>query len=323
MHLASNGLNGGARAPATDSGSGRCWQAVALVITLLLSAPNAVAEDGWIPMEVHEGDVRIRTRISGIDGWSVFDTGAQVNAINGRFVAANNLSWKQGAAMKIQGVAATEQRRTFRKVPVELMGTTVEFKDLVEVTYGSPEYQLLIGAGFLQRFIVQFDYPNQRMRLLQRKAVNLRKVKNVRSRSDPDGGSLLVKVRINDESDHWLLMDTGYYGGVLIARDEAIRLDWLKRYPSRQASISGVNATRTIDKLNLPKLEFGGFEIENPIVELPAEGESFDTFKKTKTTGSRINRRRQNHDGFLGYDVLKHFVVTVDYRAGHVHVAPP
>jgi hypothetical protein len=38
-------------------------------------------------------------------------------------------------------------------------------------------------------------------------------------------------------------------------------------------------------------------------------------------TGTRI--KKNNSDGILGYDVLKHFVVTIDYKLSLLHLAPP
>ena len=47
------------------------------------------------------------------------------------------------------------------------------------------------------------------------------------------------------------------------------------------------------------------------------------SLKGTRTIDSMIQRRRQKAEGSLGYDVLKHFVVTINYKEGYVHIEPP
>jgi hypothetical protein len=72
-------------------------------------------------------------------------------------------------------------------------------------------------------------------------------------------------------------------------------------------------------RFNLPGMTLGDFEIENPIISVPTEGNEIALFETTTPIGSRIPRSRKAK-GLLGYDVLKHFVVTIDYKSGHVHI---
>jgi hypothetical protein len=197
----------------------------------------------------------------------------------------------------------------------------VDFVDLVEVNLRSPKTQLILGAGFLQLFIFQFDYANQRMRAITRDSLDLEKQKNVESKRNPRGGSPIVKVRLNDEIDVWLVMDTGSGGGVLVDRAFARKHKWLDQYSTVDGFSFGANSSSRMQRFNLPGLTFGGFEIENPIVSIPIEGETIAVFEKQTYAGSRIQQHPEAQ-GVLGYDVLRHFVVTVDFRGGHVHIEP-
>ncbi len=64
-------------------------------------------------------------------------------------------------------------------------------------------------GGFFEKFIVQLDYPNKKMRLMTRDAIDIRKVENVRMESDKGSGFPIVWVRLNDEISDWLILDTG------------------------------------------------------------------------------------------------------------------
>ena len=59
-----------------------------------MAAITALSHAGatqWIPIKVENGAFLIETRIGGIDGYSLIDTGASINGINQRFIRANQL----------------------------------------------------------------------------------------------------------------------------------------------------------------------------------------------------------------------------------------
>ena len=61
------------------------------------------------PYKVENGAFLIETRIGGIDGYSLIDTGASINGINQRFVRANKLDL--GSRRSIDIIAHTVKRR--------------------------------------------------------------------------------------------------------------------------------------------------------------------------------------------------------------------
>jgi len=297
---------------------------VACLLTcyLIFTQAASAGVTQWVDIEVINGHLMVDTAIAGIPGRSIIDTGASVNAINGRFLEAQDLSFPKGEQVKIIGVHSTSLRNSYRTVPVNIFGSEVDFKGLVDLDFGPPEIQMILGAGFLRLFVFQIDYPNQRMRAITRDSVDQKTINNVKSIRDPQGGAPIVKVRLNDEKDVWLVMDTGNSGGILLQRSLAKKQKWLDRYSTVDGFSVGVNSGGRMQRFNLPRLTFGGFEIENPIVSVPAEGETIDLFKNVTFTGSRLQRSRSKAKGLLGYDVLKHFVVTVDFKSGRVHVEP-
>ena len=76
----------------------------------------------WADLRVTNGQLRITTSINGIPGYSIIDTGAQINAINERFIRANDLDFRAAGNIKISGINTTETRRRLRSVPVAMFG---------------------------------------------------------------------------------------------------------------------------------------------------------------------------------------------------------
>lgn len=162
------------------------------------------------------------------------------------------------------------------------------------------------------------------MRLITRDTMDLGKLKNLRSRKDrQDGGSPIVQMSLNDAKPIWLTLDTGNSGGILVERNIAKRAGWLETFAREDTTYSGVNSTARFEDFVLPKATIGPYELENVKVSVPAQGERLPLFKKEIRTGSNIRTKRGKAKGLIGYDVLKHFVVTIDYRSGDVHIAPP
>jgi len=275
----------------------------------------------WIDIHLVDGLLHLDSEIAGIPGYSFIDTGAQVNAINGRFLELQGLSYKKGRSVKVRGAFAESLRATYREIPVTILGTQINFQKLVELDLGSPETQLVLGAGFLDLYIFQFDYPNSRMRLITRDSVDLKAITNVETKKNSEGGSPLVRVSLDEKTDAWLTMDTGMTGGIIIDRDLAGRLDWIDTYPKVEYSVSGVISAGKMEEFRAPSIQFGEFKIESPLVWIPAKGESLKHFETDTPLGTRIASRGKSK-GLLGYDILQHFVVTIDYKSGHTHFYP-
>lgn len=82
------------------------------------------------------------------------------------------------------------------------------------------------------------------------------------------------------------------------------------------ANSSGVNEFAMSDVV-----KFGPYEIGDVKVSFPAEGQKTNLESQYERTGSRIGGKRVV--GLIGYDLLKDFVVTLDYRYGKLHIALP
>jgi len=319
----------------TSDPKNRCTLTTALLLTAVLSTLSQVAQadvSAWVELRSADGHLEIDSKIAGIPGYSILDTGAQVNGINSSFLTANNLSFGKDAAMRISGLYGTEKRPTYASIPVEIMGANIDFKQLVDLDFGPSELQLLLGETFLEQYIFQLDYPKERLRFMTRDSVNLQASKNVQTRLDHNSGYPVVKVRMGGTvaagkkqgkqtfKEVWLLLDTGYTGGVLLERSIAARAGWLNGRQTKTRGGSGVTSSGELEQFNIDSLEIAGYELGNPLLEVPLKNQKIELFKKEKTTGSHLRRGKRVWNGILGNDVLKHFVMTIDYRSGNVHL---
>lgn len=298
--------------------------ATAVVTATLLACVSAQAVvSEWVDIHVDNGNLWLDTKVGGVPGYSMIDSGAQLNGINNNFLTASGQTYPRGRAITIVGVVGREKRRTYESIPVELFGNEINFKGLVDLNFGDADQQLIIGAPLLKLYVFQFDYPNKRMRIITRDSIDLKKQKNVKSKLDLKTGDPIVQVRLNDEKNLWVLLDTGNNGGVLMQRSTAKKGGWLKKYPTKTTEIQGAITSGQIEQFNLPTFKIGDFELNNVIVSVPADGRGFGLFEEEARTGSRIKTSRSQYQGILGYDVLKHFIVTIDYKSGHVHLEVP
>jgi len=198
----------------------------------------------------------------------------------------------------------TEFTRLVDGVKVGMFGTTITVSGLVQLNTTSAE--LLLGLPFLRTFIVQIDYPNRRMRLLNRGSADLDKFANVEMRAQATTILPMIKVSVNSGREVWMTLDTGAGVGVFTSRHQAEKFGWLDDPLITRAVDGGA------ERLEIPYFKIGPFQLENVLVSVPAQGERTD-----------IGGRTADSKGLIGYDVLKHFVRTLDTKKMKMHVGLP
>ena len=289
-------------------------------ITFLVTSHNAFsAVTQWTDFTLDNGHVFLPVTIEGIESRVMLDSGAQINSINRAFIGKHNLDLHKGRPVNVRGVYGVEKRTAYNNVDVEIFGTTFELDSLVETNLGHHSNGLLLGAGFFNSFVVQLDYPQRKIRLVTRDSVDMSEVANVPATTQKGSGMPIAQLEINGVS-LWLLIDTGNAGTILIDRRAASKAGLLEKVEGASTSFgansSGVNEFATSDVV-----KFGPFEISDVKVSFPAEGQTTNLESQYERTGSRIGGKRVV--GLIGYDLLKDFIVTLDYRYGKLHIDLP
>ena len=286
---------------------------------LLLPFNTFSAVTPWTDFTLDNGHIFLPVSIEGIESRAVLDSGAQINSINQAFLGKHNLSLDTGRPVNIKGVYKVEKRRTYNNVKVDIFGTEFELDSLVEISLGHHSNGMLLGAGFFTNFIVQLDYSRSKMRLFSRDAVDMAKVANVMAVSQKGSGMPIARIHIDGEA-FWLRVDTGNSGTILIDRRSASRAGLLEQVEGTSTSF-GANGSGVNEFATSKLVKFGPYEISDVKVSFPAEGQKTHLESQYERTGTRIGGKRVV--GLIGYDLLKDFIVTLDYRYGKLHIALP
>ncbi|MDK1313833.1 pepsin/retropepsin-like aspartic protease family protein [Pseudoalteromonas ardens] len=273
----------------------------------------------WISFELDNGHIKVPVTVAGKQSMAILDTGAQLNAINQNFIDFHQLNLAHHGNVQIEGAHDTERRKQYSNVDVEVFGIKTKLNQLAAVNMGNPQNSLLIGAGFFSQFVVQIDYPNSRIRMVTRDVINVAKHENIKTQPHKGSGLPIVQVEMAGKKV-WLLLDTGSNSGVLINRRLAKGLD-LIRPEDHQVVSRGANAQSTLRTTQLEELTFGPFVLSNVQLAYPEKGHKLSPLKQYAHTSSMIKGKRVK--GILGYDVLKHFLVTLDYARGNMHLSVP
>lgn len=273
-------------------------------------------KEGWIPVDISGGLVRVPVKINGVAATAMIDSGASMNGLSEQFIFEHKdeLSFAIGA--RVQSVFTTEDRPLVNNVGVSLFGAKLRFSDLLPVAGGS--FELLLGAPFLRMFVLQIDYPNSRIRLLRHDAVSLKKTANVPMTRSDESYVPLVRVSIAPKEDIWVTLDTGASVGLFLNRKYAANSGMLARYKASTEKAQGVHGEGSIDGFRIPYFKLGPYELEDVAVAVPSERQ--ESMIGRRYTGSLMNPTSK---GLVGYDVLKHFVLTLDYDNAEMHLGLP
>lgn len=139
------------------------------------------------------------------------------------------------------------------------------------------------------------------------------------------GDSVLPALQVSIQGNPaWLLFDTGNSGGVVLKRSFALNKGiYDEATDSQQGIASGINEVAAYERFRIDSVTVGPYELENVMAAIPAEGESVRIgLDANSRTGTRL-RRGVKTEGLIGFDVLKHFLVTIDYDRHRVHLYAP
>lgn len=291
----------------------------AFIVSMLFSMTAAAGVTKWLDFELRGGHIVLPATVSGIPTHAILDSGAQFNAINTAFMGKHNLSYNRVGKIRVQGAFGEAVQDKLSGLPIALFGSETTFDQVVGLALGHHSRGLLLGAPLFYGNIMQIDYPGKRLRLVTRDAMALSEFTNIRMVDQKGSGMPLVQVTIEGKNI-WLILDTGNSAGVVIERPLAQDMGLIKR----ENGIAGAQgATRRIDveSTRVKEMQFGPFTLENVLVSFNAEGNSIRLKNQYSETGTRINGKRVS--GLIGFDVLKHFVLTMDYARGQMHVGLP
>jgi len=293
-----------------------------ILLLLILSIFNISAQAQWLPFTLKNNHITIDIEFNGQPAKAMLDSGAEMNAVSTYYVEKYGEGIRKSGRINVKGVNGTSKTSLYSNVPVKIFGADITLDKLIGVNFS--DTAILFGAPFFRSFIVQIDYPNSRMQFFPKKSVDMNKFKNVNVKRER--GSLLpaIQVQVN-KKNVWLTLDTGNNSGLYIKRSYALENQWLTdNHQVEQSAVMGVNGSAKTEVFTLSSLAIGPYDLEDVQVIIPAKGERTNIGRKAREslTGSKLVKGKQTK-GLLGYDVLKHFVVTIDYSDYQVHIVAP
>jgi hypothetical protein len=139
-------------------------------------------------------------------------------------------------------------------------------------------------------------------------------------------GSMFPAIQVEaNGAKVWLIFDTGNAGGLLLKRSFALENNWLTEAAqvTSQNAQGGFESGHT-DRFHLDSFIIGPYELDNVAVRVPASDQAANIgrYRSERTTGTRINSGVQAK-GVIGYDIFKHFVITIDYMSYKVNFHAP
>lgn len=295
-----------------------------LCVALLWSTIASAGVSEWIPIDIRDGQVVIPMIIGGQPATALIDTGANGHAISEAFIARHDIDFTTGMGVEVRGIVETRRTALINNVQAELFGAQFELDQLIPMRASSVDF--VLGLPFFELYVVQIDYPGRQMRVINHESVDMKKFANVKMRRAGGTAAPQVRVDLNGESKAWLKFDTGNSGPILITRSKAERLGWLETYATSQSSATGINDVGiVIETFSLPAMTIGPFELEDVLVSVPGAGEDTNIIHNDPvewSTGTNIKRGKKT-DGLLGYDILQHFIVTIDVKRSMLNLDLP
>ncbi|MBE9548813.1 MAG: aspartyl protease family protein [Proteobacteria bacterium] len=292
------------------------------VCLLLLSLISQAAQAGWQPFTIVNGNLLIDIEIAGQPATAMLDSGSSLNLISSEFISRHGLDFKKSQKLKVRGVFGEQTIQTYNNIPVKLFGSQFELDNVASNVFSGPD--LLLGGGIFKGVIVQIDYPNKRIRFLDKKAVNMKKHANVPMKRAKGSVFPAIQVEANG-AKVWLIFDTGNTGGLLLKRSFALENNWLTEDTLvTPQNTQGVIESGHTDSFNLDSFVLGPYELDNVAVSVPGSDQeaNIGRHRSERTTGTRI-KSGVHAKGLIGYDIFKHFVITIDYMAYKVNFHAP
>lgn len=285
-----------------------------LIFVLLVNLNSLFAgTTEWLPIEIHNGHVLVDIEIGGVKSKAMLDTGAESNAVSKAFLRAHKVKHTKGKKFILEGVYGKSKENLIDHLNVSFEGSAFKLNGSMPFR-GGRKFGMILGIPFFKSFIVQIDYPRKKYRLVTHDSMNLKGAANLKLKSNSRKSKLTTQVVIDGKTKVNLLFDTGNSGGILFYRPLVESKGWLEVYAAGKSLSSGVITSGIEnDVLVLPTVDFGPFTLEDVVAYVPSKGNS----KNLRPARSDIR-----YKGILGYDMLKHFLVTIDAKNALAHLQP-
>jgi predicted aspartyl protease len=288
--------------------------AYAVALSLFLPASAVAAGATAIPIEVDQGLVVATVTIGSSRPLSfLVDTGAETTVVAAESLEAMGLAKGRRSAASVQGgeiEANTIEGARIALGPVTLTPKTVAAVPLAGLAASiGRRIDGILGYDLFERYIVRLDYDRRRMVLLSPRSPSGRGTAvpiEIRGRTPFVSGTL---VQAGRSVPARLLVDTGGTAALTLYQPYVAAHPWL--VPDDAIAITGGAILPGQFRARVGRLEqlrVGPFRLDDPVVNYSSNANADDAMA--------------GDAGQIGADVLKRFLVTIDYPHRRILLSP-
>ena len=288
----------------------RCvWTGLILMLSLagLASVAAYASDGGWTPFAFDDGVVQFKAHVWRRPVQVTLGSASPSSSVRESFVQDVLADTDEPAAKGEPGEPGALP--PLPRVPLLIESRRIALPEVYRVAFGSNS-DLHAGRSFFSGVIVQLDYPNARLRVLDQDALDLRRLANVPARRVDARIGTHVRLEVDGEPV-WAALATEYSGAMMVPRSLATRLGWLDQAMREMGSVQDHRGREVvIEGLRLDAVQFGPFRISDVEVVLMEDGDSPLPGDYSQDTA------------IVGNEMLKHFQLSIDLDRARLHAQP-
>jgi hypothetical protein len=236
---------------------------------------------------------------------AIIDTGAAASVVTSKYAKSHGLGVRNVGELHLRDSFKQTKNtpRVANVAALKLGGATFEKFDAVVEDFKSLEsiserLDLVLARPVFRDVLLTIDYPRRRL-IIERGALPSANGRDVLELKRDEDGALLIPVMIQNEQA-WLTLDTGHTGdGLLLSRYRLLAMRWASTPVEADKVVGfigeGVSKIGRMDG----NAVVGQYTFPKPIISV-----SYDDDRE-----------------YLGADVLRHFVMTIDQRNNRVRLS--
>ncbi|MDP6653563.1 MAG: hypothetical protein QGF90_15890 [Gammaproteobacteria bacterium] len=276
----------------------------------------SAAEENCQQFQVNNGRLSIPVTIAGTESRAVINSGILTMGISSFLAGQLGLDIIEPEPDSRRRGGGLPQLSIVENVPIEVFGQDIEMEQLYVFDLNAPLVNF--SVMMFQDLVVQMDYPQSRICFLNPATIDLEAAENINMRSTRTGAPA-IEVKLNDDQDVWLNFQIGYSGGISIDFETAEDLGFIEE--DQEDGESAATAEATTESLVFGPYELGAINTTYSTEENSAQNRPIPIGGAVRAGRSR-NRAVETH-GELGFEILQHFVITIDFNEERMHIFAP
>ena len=281
-----------------------------LFVLSFYSVGNTAEGDGCAQFELVDGRISIPIQVAGGDSRAFINTSTRTIGISSSLAERLGLEVVEpDRPVDPRFAGLFQQFGTVANLPIVVFGQEIELPE----AYVFNSDQEVANFSLLQfrELIVQVDNPQSRICFVNREALPLSDAQNIGMRTSRTG-SAAIEITLNGDEDVWVELQLGFSGAITLDYFTAMSLNFVED----GLEVESPSSNAVADTLQLGPYELGAIGVTHPTQRPERSRISAGLLTASAPRGVEIN-------GQIGYEVLQHFILTMDFGEERMHVFAP